>query len=359
MLTAVLAKVSVVAVEHFLIRTRTMAGAVGYCRILSSHGFGRRRRLTSLVNASAMLLVPAMMGFSTVLCLARAPSPLTLVAIHEYLGRARIFDRIWLLAAFGWIGWAGVQGGAPGCTVAAGAVALVLSGLHFWLTGSLRGMLAPLVGAILRAGPVTAVGEDGMLVSRRRTREDIPVLPVDWAARTLALVLLADIGLFVSVALVADPSSFGLAILVGGFWLSLGVIGIDLAQDVWPGTTSAARLAECSRYYVQVFEQWKNIGVLVGFGTVLIGAPIAWAIGRAGAPVLAFPLWTGACLVFAISFNKVLQRIGWNRSRVPLPVSVNEYSATHPLWAHSFTLIHLVMALALLAGLVALHPVHA
>ncbi|OOK70323.1 hypothetical protein BZL30_6388 [Mycobacterium kansasii] len=127
------------------------------------------------------------------------------------------------------------------------------------------------------------MGEDGMLVSRRRTREDIPVLPVDWAARTLALVLLADIGLFVSVALVADPSSFGLAILVGGFWLSLGVIGIDLAQDVWPGTTSAARLAECSRYYVQVFEQWKNIGVLVGFGTVLIGAPIAWAIGRAGA----------------------------------------------------------------------------
>ncbi|OOK70842.1 putative membrane protein [Mycobacterium kansasii] len=44
---------------------------------------------------------------------------------------------------------------------------------------------------------------------------------------------------------------------------------------------------------------------------------------------------------------------------MPLPVSVNEYSATHPLWAHSFTLIHLVMALALLAGLVALHPVHA
>lgn len=315
--------------------------------------------LTSLVNASAMLLVPAMMGFSTVLCLARKPSPLTVVAIHEYLGRARIFDRIWLLAALGWIGWAAVQGGAPGWTVAAGAVALVWSGFHYWLTGSLRGTLAPLVGAILRAGPVTAMSEDGLLVARRRTREDIPVLPIDWAVRTLAFVLLADIGLFVSVALVADPSSFGRAVLVGGFWLSLGVIGIDLAQDVWPGTTSAARLAECSRYYVQMFEQWKNIGVLVGFGTVLIGAPIAWAIGRAGAPVLAFPLWTGACIVVAIAFNKVLHRIGWSRSRVPLPVSVNEYSATDPLWAHSFTVIHVVMAVALLAGLVALHPVYA
>ncbi|KZS84696.1 hypothetical protein B4U45_10285 [Mycobacterium persicum] len=314
--------------------------------------------LTSLVNASAMLLVPAVMGFSTVLCLARAPSPLTLVAIHEYLGRAKAFDRFWLLAAFGWIGWAAVQGGAPGWTVAAGAAALVLSGHHFWLTGSLRRMLAPMVEAILRAGPVTTVSEDGLFVARRRTREDTPALPIVWAVRALAFVLLACIVLFLGVALAADPSSFGLAILVGGFWLSLGVIGIDLAQDVWPGTTTYARLAECSRYYVQMFEQWKNIGVLVGFGIVLIGAPIAWAIGRAGAPVLAFPLWTGACLVVAISFNKVLHRIGWSRSRVPLPVSVNQYSATHPLWAHSFTLIHVVMAVALLAGLVALHPVH-
>ncbi|KZS68554.1 hypothetical protein A4G29_09820 [Mycobacterium kansasii] len=307
--------------------------------------------LTPLVNASAMLLVPAMMGFSTVLCLARAPSPLTLVAIHEYLGRTKIFDRIWLLAAFGWIGWAGVQGGAPGWTVAAGATALVLAGLHFWLTGSLRRMLAPLVGAILSAGPVTTVSEDGLFVARRRTREDTPALPIVWAVRTLAFVLLAVAMLFVGVALAADPSSFGLAILVGGFWLSLGVIGIDLAQDVWPGTTTHARLAECSRYYVQMFEQWKNIGVLVGFGIVTIGAPIAWATERAAAPVLAFPLWIGACLAFAVFFNQVLHRNGWSRSRVPLPVSVNQYSATHPLWAHFFTVIHVVMAVALLVGL--------
>lgn len=333
-----------------------MVGAVGlaaYCQAMVTDAAGA---LTSLVNASAMLLVPATMGFSTVLCLTRAPSPLTLVAIYEYLGRTKIFDRIWLLAAFGWIGWAGVQGGAPGWTVAAGAAALVLAGLHFWLTGSLRRMLAPLVGAILRTGPVTTVSEDGLLVACRRTREDTPVLPINWAVRTLGLVLLGCIGLFVSAALVADPSSVGLAILVGGFWFSLGVIGIDLAQDVWPGTTSPARLAECSRYYVQMFEQWKNIGVLIGFGTVLIGAPIAWATGRVAAPVLAFPLWIGACLAFAIFFNRVLHRKGWSPSRLPLPVSVNEYSATHPLWAHFFTVIHSVMAVALLAGLVALPP---
>ncbi|KAA1251489.1 hypothetical protein F0Q45_03885 [Mycobacterium simiae] len=313
--------------------------------------------LTSLVNASAMLLVPAMMGFSTVLCLARAPSPLTMVAIYEYLGRIKLFDRIWLLGGCGWIGWAGLQGGAPGWTVATGATAVVLAGFHFWLTGSLRRMLAPLVEAILRAGPVTTVSGDGLLVARRRTREGTPALPIDWAVRTLGLVLLGCAGLFVSVALVADPSSFGLEILVGGFWLSLGVIGIDLAQDVWPGTTSPARLAECSRYYVQMFEQSKNVGILIGFATVLIGAPLAWATGRAAAPVLAFPLWIGACLVFAIFFNQVLYRKGWSRSRLPLPVSVNEYSATHPLWAHFFTLIHSVMAIALLVGLVALHPI--
>ncbi|WP_139829639.1 hypothetical protein [Mycobacterium gastri] len=305
------------------------------------------------------MLVPAMMGFSTVLCLARAPSPLTLVAIHEYLGRAEVFDRIWLLAAFGWIGWAAVRGAALGWTVAAGAAAMALAGLHFWLTGPLRRILAPWVGAILRAGPVTTVNEDGLLVARRRTREDIPALPPDWAVRTLAFVLLACAVLFFSVALVAEPSSFGLAVLVGGFWLSLGVIWFDLAQDVWPGTTSEARLAECSRYYVQMFEQWKNIGVLVGFGTVLIGAPIAWATGRAAAPVLAFPLWIGACLAYAVFHNQVLYRNGGSRSRVPLPVSVNQYSATHPLWAHFFTVIHSVMAIALLVGLVALHPVHA
>ena len=311
--------------------------------------------VTFLVYASAMLLVPATMGFSTVLCLARAPSPFTLVAVHEYLGRTKSFDRVWLLVAFGWIGAAVVRGHAPAWTVAVGAAALALAGVHVWLTGPLRKALAPLVEAILRAGPVTTVSEDGLFVARRRTPEHTPVLAVDSAVRALGCLLLACIGLFVSVALVWDRASFGLALLLGGFWLSLGVIGIDLVQDVWPGTTSEARLAQCSRYYVQIFEQWKNLGVLAGFGTVLIGAPIAWAAGRAPAPVLAFPLWIGACLAFAIFFNQVLHRNGWARSRLPLPVWVNEYSATRPLWAHFFTLIHAGMAAALLAGLVALH----
>lgn len=51
----------------------------------------------------------------------------------------------------------------------------------------------------------------------------------------------------------------------------------------------------------------------------------------------------------------MLHRNGWARSRLPLPVWVNEYSATRPLWVHFFTLIHAGMAAALLAGLVALH----
>ena len=71
--------------------------------------------------------------------------------------------------------------------------------------------------------------------------------------------------------------------------------------------------------------------------------------------MLVFPVWIGGCLVFAIFFNQVLYRNGWVQSRLPLPVWVNEYSATHPLWAHFFTVIHVVMAAGLVAGLVVLH----
>lgn len=328
------------------------SGPFEYCQpvIPVAHG-----ALTPLVHASAMLLVPATMGFSTVLCLARAPSPFTLVAIHEYLGRTTYFDRLWLLVTLGWIGGAVVQGHAA-LTLAVGAAALAMAGVHVWLTGPMRRALSPVVEAILRAGPVTTVSKDGLLVAQRRTPDGFHVPAVESAVRALGCLLLACIGLFVSVALVGDRASFGLAFLVGGFWLSLGVIGIDLVQDVWPGTTSEARLAQCSRYYVQMFEQWKNVGVLAGFGTVLIGAPIAWMGGRAAAPVLAFPLWIGACLAFAIFFNQVLHRSGWTPNQLPLPMWVNEYSATRPLWAHFFTLIHAVMAAALLTGLGALHP---
>ncbi|QUR67753.1 hypothetical protein [Mycobacterium spongiae] len=311
--------------------------------------------LTSLIDASAMLLVPATMGFSTVLCLARAPSPYTVVALHEYLRRTRVFERMWLIVAVGWIGAAIVRGQPPAWTAAVAVAALGLVGVHMWQSGPLHRALAALVEATLRAGPVTTVSDDGTLVARRRSPEDGPVLALDFAVWVLGGVLLACCGIFAGVALAGDRATFGLAVLLGGFWLSLGVIGIDLFQDVWPGTTSRARLAQCSRYYVQVFEQWKNLGVLAGFGTVLIGAPIAYAAGRVGAAVLAFPVWIGVCLVLAIFVNQVLYRKGRVGSRLPLPVWVNEYSATRPLWAHFFTVIHAVMAAALLAGIAAIN----
>ena len=56
-------------------------------------------------------------------------------------------------------------------------------------------------------------------------------------------------------------------------------------------------------------------------------------------------------LCFATFFNQVLNRSGIVDSRWPLPVYVNEYSVTRPLWAHFFTVIHVVMAAGLFAGL--------
>jgi len=51
---------------------------------------------------------------------------------------------------------------------------------------------------------------------------------------------------------------------------------------------------------------------------------------------------------------QLLNRNGVVESRLPLPVYVNEYSATRPLWAHFFTVIHIVMAAGLFAGLMAI-----
>lgn len=309
----------------------------------------------AVVHGSAMLLLPATMGFSTVLCLAWSPSPFSLVAIDEYLRRTKYFERIWLLVACGWIGVAVGQGQAWMWTVATAALALTVLGVHVWQAGSLHRVLDTSVEATRRAGPVTMVNDDGMFVALRRTGEGAPAPVAGLTVGVHGCVLLASVGVFVGVALTADRSLFGVAVLVGGFWLSLGVIGIDLVQDVWPGTTSRVRLGQCFRYYVQIFEQWRNMAVLAGFAIVLIGAPIAWATGHAAAAVLAFPLWIGSCVVFALFVNQVLQRKSWGHGRLPLPMWVNEYSATRPFWAHFLAVIHTGMAVALLAGLVALN----
>ena len=54
---------------------------------------------------------------------------------------------------------------------------------------------------------------------------------------------------------------------------------------------------------------------------------------------------------FATFFNQVLHRNGVVESRLPLPVWVNEYSVSRPLWAQFFAVIHLVMAAALVVGI--------
>jgi hypothetical protein len=113
------------------------------------------------------------------------------------------------------------------------------------------------------------------------------------------------------------------------------VILVDLFEDVWPGFTTDARVKRASRYYVQIFEQWKNQGVLAGFLTVLIGAPLVYTRGEAPLAVMSFPIWIGSCLM-------------------SLPVWVNVYSLKHPLWANFFAVIHLVMAIALLVGIAVL-----
>ncbi len=315
--------------------------------------------LIPLLHAVAMVLFPATMGLSTALCLRSGPSPFSTVAVYEYLTLTRMLDRLWLVAATAWVVYAFMQASAVSVlAVLVAAVVLGMVGAHCWMHATLASELAVSVARIRDAGALTTMADDGILVSERREPDAALALPAATRGATIYLVgAAASLALFLVVAVGLGAASWlaraAHCLLIAGFYVSLGVFFIDLIHDVWPGFTTRARLERASRYYVQIFEQWVNWGVLVAFLTVMIIPIVGYARGWVPVAAIAFPVWIGGCICFATFFNQVLHRGGLVPGRLPLPVWVNEYSAVSPLWAHFFTVIHVVMAVTLGGGLLA------
>jgi hypothetical protein len=316
-----------------------------------------------LLHAAAMMFFPVIMGLSTSLCLRSRPSPFTAVSVHEYAELTVWLDRLWLMGIVAWVvcGVLGAGGADAigGLDYAVSAMVLVLIAAHLWFQTVLASELAAAAENVLSSGEVTSVSDEGVCIAEQRESDGVLRFgSADLGVKIYLLAGLGSLGLFalaiISVAGTTGGPSIIQCALLAGLYVSLGVILVDLFEDVWPGFTTDARVKRASRYYVQIFEQWKNQGVLAGFLTVLIGAPLVYTRGEAPLAVMSFPIWIGSCLMFATFFNQVLFPRGLVTSTLPLPVWVNVYSLKHPLWANFFAVIHLVMAIALLVGIAVL-----
>ena len=325
--------------------------------LATTHAFG------PLLHAAAMMFFPVIMGLSTSLCLRSRPSPFTTVSVHEYLELTLWLDRLWLIAMLAWVACgslgAGDAAATAGLDYAVTAMALVLIAAHLWFQTVLASELAAAAEGVLAGGELTTVSDDGVCIAERRESDGLlQFRSADLGVKIYLLAGIGSLGLFavatISAGGVTGGPSVAQCVLLAGLYVSLGVILVDLFEDVWPGFTTDARVKRASRYYVQIFEQWKNQGVLAGFLTVLIGAPLVYSRGEAPLAVMSFPIWIGSCLMFATFFNQVLFPRGIVTSTLPLPVWVNVYSLKYPLWANFFAVIHLVMAIDLVVGIAVL-----
>jgi hypothetical protein len=310
-----------------------------------------------------MMFFPVIMGLSTSLCLRSRPSPFSTVSVHEYLALTVWLDRLWLLVMLAWVGPAVARvaeaDASIGLIVGVIALALVLVAAHVWFQSVLAPELADAASVVEAAGDLTIVGDDGVCIAQRRESDGtLTFQSADLGVKIYSLAGIGSLVLFAAatMAAIGQPGGPSIAqcVLLAGLYVSLGVILVDLFEDVWPGFTTDHRVKRASRYYVQVFEEWKNQGVLAGFLAVLIGAPLVYTRGEAPMAVMSFPIWVGSCLCFATFFNQVLYPRGKVTSTLPLPVWVNVYSVKYPLWANFFAVIHVVMAVALVVGLAVL-----
>ena len=146
-------------------------------------------------------------------------------------------------------------------------------------------------------------------------------------------------------------------VVLCGLWLSFGVFIVDAILDVWFGAATPARMRRAYLYYVQIFEQWKNWGVLLAFFIVVVIAPAAYFSALVPAAAVAFAAWLGVCLLFATFWNQILYPAGSVTNKLPLPMVNNRYSATDPTWAYFFQAIHLVMAVSLGVGVLGMNGV--
>lgn len=324
--------------------------------------------LTVLLQVAAMLLLPATLGLSVIRSLWVAPSHFLNRSLETYFPALIGFDLLWLGGAALWLALGPsptaelgtvVDGRSLRLAVATllGLVSVGQAWLHVGVTPRLRTIcrsMDPLgnirVAEIDASGNFRAELED---VDPRAALGQAGTASASYAALTalvvaLLILIMAASGAFTRWTILLDQ------ILRIGLWMSLGVIGVDLFMDVWPGTATPTRLRRAYLYYVRIFEYSRNIAVLIAFATVLLLAPVAYFLGVAPLAVVSFPVWIASCIVFATWWNRRLYPAGRVTSTLPLPVARNVYSAQNPTWAYFFTSIHVVMLLCLAAGIMSL-----
>ena len=324
--------------------------------------------LTGLLQIAAMLLLPATLGLSVTRSLRVAPSHFLNRSLETYFPALIGFDLLWLGGAALWLAF-GASPVAELDAVVDGrnlrlAVAILLGlvsvgqvWLHTGVTPRLRAIsrsMDPL--GSLRVAEIDASGNfqaELQDVDPRATLGQAGIASAFYAALTalvaaLLILIMAVSGAFTHWTILLDQ------ILRVGLWMSLGVIGVDLFMDVWPGTATPTRLRRAYLYYVRIFEYSRNIAVLIAFATVLLLAPVAYFLGVAPLAVVSFPVWIASCIVFATWWNRRLYPSGRVTSTLPLPVSRNVYSGQNPRWAYFFTSIHVVMVVSLVAEIMSL-----
>ena len=325
----------------------------------------------ALLQAAAMCLAQLLPGFSFALALHVAPSLFAMATIEQYYRRTCGFDMVWLIGASV---WTGIACGAPtpywytsgtAGTLRVLSVLLCLGTIGFqgWARGVYASALARIV-VPLRAQEgrsrlviVTAAGEMRPVLQPSVPRTALSAVSVALGGYG---VLLACATWLCGVVLASGTPSAswqnGLeGLFVVALYVALAVVSGDLMHDVWPGTTSRAALLRAFMYYVYLFEQWRNWAIPGALLAVMI-LSIAFVVqGTVAWLFLGFPVWSVGCIGFAILWNVLLHRRGGVRQRLPVPLGKNSYSAVDPLWAHFVTVMHIVMALCLIADVVALN----
>jgi len=325
----------------------------------------------ALLQAVAMCIAQLLAGFSFALSLHVAPSLFAVATVEQYYRRTRGLDVVWLLGASVWTGIACgaptpywyTSGTAGTLRVFTALLCLGTIGFQAWARGVYARALARIVvplraqEGISRLITVTAAGEMRPVLQASVPRTALPAVPV--ALGGYGVLLVCATGLFGVVLASGAPSAGWESVLEGLFvlmlYLALAVVGGDLMHDVWPGTTSRAALQRVFMYYVYLFEQWRNWAPPGALLTAMV-LSIAFVVkGTVAGLFLGFPVWSVGCIGFAIVWNALLHRRGRVRQRLPVPLCKNSYSAVDPLWAHFVTVMHIVMALCLIADVVALN----
>lgn len=318
--------------------------------------------LYALLQITALVLMPAVVGRSMARALYLAPSSFSHVALSTYFRRQRLTDALWLAFAIAWFGYTVMQPGsaAPLTQVAISVLLAGSIGSFLWMHGILRPELARAVsngvGSATAVAPVNTAGD----FERRHNMVD-PALAID-AARRMAVIhgTLGTFAMLIVLAIAAqthafpDPGELLAMTVVTGLWLSLRVLVMDLAMDTWPGAGSEARLRRAFVYYVQMFEQWVVRGVLVSIMIVMVLAPVAALLGYVPLITASFAVCAILYMVVATVWNKfyAAERV---TSPLALPMQANRYSARHGVWAYAVTIMHFGMLCCLVAGIAAVN----